>query len=167
MDNPRHRPHVRHDSAFLESIERRDMDRRNNLSEFVMFWHHDPADMCRYETLDLSNTGARLRTNAPLPEGMTGVATNRLNARSWWFGHEAFVTPMETPLTTKQVSASSKFHSHHPAELVGLLFRVVTRANQWSALTHREATQQSLTLKHCKLVGVNPTVNRQVIARWL
>lgn len=74
MDNPRHRPHVRHDSAFLESIERRDMDRRNNLSEFVMFWHHDPADMCRYVTLDLSNTGARLRTNAPLPEGMTGVA---------------------------------------------------------------------------------------------
>ena len=74
MDNPRHRPHVRYDSAFLESIERRDMDRRNNLSEFVMFWHHDPADMCRYVTLDLSSTGARLRTNAPLPEGMTGVA---------------------------------------------------------------------------------------------
>jgi hypothetical protein len=74
MDNPRHRPHVRLDSAFLESIDRRDMDRRNNLSEFVMFWHHDPADMCRYVTLDLSNTGARLRTSAPLPEGMTGVA---------------------------------------------------------------------------------------------
>ena len=53
------------------------------------------------------------------------------------------MTPKETQPTTKQVSASSKFHSHHPAELVGLLFSVVTRANQWSTLTHREATQQN------------------------
>jgi hypothetical protein len=79
MDSPHQRPHVRHDSAFLESIERRDMGRHNNFGEFVMFWHHDPAELCRYITLDLSNTGARLRTNTPLPEGMTGVA---MTARS-------------------------------------------------------------------------------------
>ncbi len=79
MDNPHQRSHVRRDSAFLDSIERRDMGRRSNLGEFVMFWHHDPADLCRYVTLDLSTTGARLRTEAPLPEGMTGVA---MSARS-------------------------------------------------------------------------------------
>jgi hypothetical protein len=79
MDSPHQRPHVRHDSAFLESIERRDMGRHNNFGEFVMFWHHDPAELCRYVTLDLSNTGARLRTSTPLPEGMTGVA---MTARS-------------------------------------------------------------------------------------
>ncbi|MBM4099763.1 MAG: hypothetical protein FJ260_07405 [Planctomycetes bacterium] len=73
MDS-RRRQQVRRTSAFLESIERRDNGRSNGTGEIVLFWHHDPATVCRYETLDVSDSGARIRTDASLPEGMTGVA---------------------------------------------------------------------------------------------
>lgn len=73
MDSPKHRSSIRRASAFLESIERRDSGRCEGTCELVMFWHHEPSVLCRYETLDVSGTGARVRTDAPLPEGMTGV----------------------------------------------------------------------------------------------
>lgn len=61
-------------SAFLESIERRDNGRSEGSGELSVFWHHDPTVTCRYETLDVSGSGARVRTECALPEGMTGVA---------------------------------------------------------------------------------------------
>lgn len=73
MDS-RRRQQLRRASSFLESIERRDNGRSANTGEIVLFWHHDPATVCRYDTLDVSGTGARIRTDASLPEGMTGVA---------------------------------------------------------------------------------------------
>ena len=73
MDSPKDRQHVRRASAFLESIERRDTGRHHSVGEVVMFWHHDPGHLCRYEALDVSGNGARLRTESLLPEGMTGV----------------------------------------------------------------------------------------------
>ena len=73
MDSPKHRPSVRRASAFLESLERRDRGRTDEPRELRMFWHHDPSRVCRYVTIDVSTTGARLRTELPLPEGMTGV----------------------------------------------------------------------------------------------
>ena len=74
MDSPHRRPHVKRASAFLEAVERRDTNRHGGIREFILFWHHDPAQCCVYEALDTSGTGARIRTDAPLPEGMTGVA---------------------------------------------------------------------------------------------
>ncbi len=74
MDSRSRRSQLRRASAFLESIERRDAGRHGNAGEIVLFWHHDPGTTCRYETIDVSGTGARVRTEAPLPEGMTGVA---------------------------------------------------------------------------------------------
>ena len=74
MDSRSRRSQLRRASAFLESIERRDSGRHGNTGEIVLFWHHDPGTTCRYETIDVSGTGARIRTEAPLPEGMTGVA---------------------------------------------------------------------------------------------
>ncbi len=74
MDSRSRRSQLRRASAFLESIERRDSGRHGNTGEIVLFWHHDPGTNCRYETIDVSGTGARIRTDAPLPEGMTGVA---------------------------------------------------------------------------------------------
>ena len=73
MDSPKHHQHVRRASAFLDSIERRDTGRHHSVGEVVMFWHHDPGHLCRYEALDVSGNGARLRTESLLPEGMTGV----------------------------------------------------------------------------------------------
>jgi hypothetical protein len=73
MDSPKRRTNVHRASAFLESIERRDSGRSEGTCELVMFWHHEPSVVCRYETLDVSGTGARVRTEAPLPDGMTGV----------------------------------------------------------------------------------------------
>ena len=61
-------------SAFLESVERRDNGRCGSIGEVVLFWHHDPGTTCRFETIDASGTGARIRTDTALPEGMTGVA---------------------------------------------------------------------------------------------
>ena len=61
-------------SAFLESIERRDNGRSDGIGEIAVFWHHDPSTTCRYGTIDVSGTGARVRTESALPEGMTGVA---------------------------------------------------------------------------------------------
>ena len=73
MDN-RHSAKRRRASAFLEAIERRDNGRSGGSGELSVFWHHDPSCTCRYETLDVSGSGARVRTEGSLPEGMTGVA---------------------------------------------------------------------------------------------
>ena len=74
MDNHQRRSSVRRASAFLDAIERRDTNRRAGMGEILLFWHHDPSRVAAYEAIDTSGTGARLRTEAPLPEGMTGVA---------------------------------------------------------------------------------------------
>ena len=74
MDSHQRRSSVRRASAFLDAIERRDTNRRSGTGEILLFWHHDPSRIAAYEAIDTSGTGARLRTEAPLPEGMTGVA---------------------------------------------------------------------------------------------
>jgi hypothetical protein len=74
MDNHQRRSSVRRASAFLDAIERRDTNRGAGTGEILLFWHHDPSRIAAYEAIDTSGTGARLRTDAPLPEGMTGVA---------------------------------------------------------------------------------------------
>ena len=76
MDNTPRRSSVRRASAFLEDIERRDTNRPGGFGEFMPSWHHDPSTVGAFEALDTSGSGARLRTDAPLPEGMTGVAVS-------------------------------------------------------------------------------------------
>jgi len=74
MDSHAPRTHARPDNAFLDTIERRTLGRAPHAGHLVLLWHHDPSRMCAYETLDTSESGARVRTSCPLLEGMTGVA---------------------------------------------------------------------------------------------
>jgi len=74
MDSPEKRNQVHPDRAFLETIERRVPSRAAHGGHLVLLWHHDPSRMCAYETIDTSESGARVRASCPLLEGMTGVA---------------------------------------------------------------------------------------------
>jgi hypothetical protein len=74
MDSPERRAHVKPDQAFLDTIERRLPARSVHGGHLVLLWHHDPSRMCAYETVDTSESGARVRASCPLLEGMTGVA---------------------------------------------------------------------------------------------
>ncbi len=74
MDSPHRLTHVRPDQVFLDTIERRTSTRGHHSGHLVLLWHHDPSRMCAYETLDTSESGARVRASCPMLEGMTGVA---------------------------------------------------------------------------------------------
>lgn len=74
MESFDHRRHLRPDPASLDTIERRMPVRTPHSGHLVLLWHHDPSRMCAYETLDTSESGARVRASCPLLEGMTGVA---------------------------------------------------------------------------------------------
>ena len=73
MDSAFNRPSVRRVGSFAESVDRRDNGRQAGIGEIVMFWHHDPSQVCRYCTLDMSESGARVRSEAEILEGLTGV----------------------------------------------------------------------------------------------
>lgn len=61
------------ESTDSVSNERRESDRNEVQVEVVVSWHFQPDQSMRYETLDLSDTGMRIRSSTPLLEGMTGV----------------------------------------------------------------------------------------------
>jgi hypothetical protein len=78
MDSFASRSRARAESAALDTLERRLPLRHPYSGQIVLLWHHDPSRACTYETVDTSESGARVRTSCPLLEGMTGVAL-RLN----------------------------------------------------------------------------------------
>ena len=41
--------------------------------EVVLAWHFNPEQPVRYRSVDLSDTGIRIRSSTPLLEGMTGT----------------------------------------------------------------------------------------------
>lgn len=55
-------------------IDRRGGSRRAYEGTIQLLWHHRPHDPIRLETVDVSESGARVRTSCGLPEGMTGTA---------------------------------------------------------------------------------------------
>jgi hypothetical protein len=54
-------------------LNRRESTRNAVSVEVVMAWHFNPDQPVRYRSVDLSETGMRLRSSTPLLEGMTGT----------------------------------------------------------------------------------------------
>ncbi|MHC4247289.1 MAG: hypothetical protein ACYSUU_10860, partial [Planctomycetota bacterium] len=52
--------------------DRREADRESISVEVVLAWHFNPDQPVRYRSVDLSDTGIRVRSSTPLLEGMTG-----------------------------------------------------------------------------------------------
>ncbi len=52
--------------------DRRDNGRIALVTTVLVRWHHDPTRQPRYETLDVSEAGLRIRSSCSLLEGMTG-----------------------------------------------------------------------------------------------
>ena len=61
-------------SAAIGGAERRRGDRLEFQGWLVLVWHHRPGEPMRYQTVDVSETGARIRTTCCHPDGMTGTA---------------------------------------------------------------------------------------------
>ena len=55
------------------NLNRRDATRNAVSVEVVLAWHFNPDQPVRYRSVDLSETGMRLRSSTPLLEGMTGT----------------------------------------------------------------------------------------------
>ncbi len=53
--------------------DRRETDRDSISVEVVLAWHFNPDQPVRYRSVDLSETGIRVRSSTPLLEGMTGT----------------------------------------------------------------------------------------------
>ena len=53
--------------------DRRETDRESISVEVVLEWHFNPEQPVRYRSVDLSDTGIRIRSSTPLLEGMTGT----------------------------------------------------------------------------------------------
>ena len=53
--------------------DRREADRESISVEVVLAWHFNPDQPVRYRSVDLSDTGIRVRSSTPLLEGMTGT----------------------------------------------------------------------------------------------
>lgn len=68
----------RNETADLASVDRRDATRATVDTEVVMSWHFRPSETVRYRTVDLSETGMRIRSTTPLIEGMTGTLVSTL-----------------------------------------------------------------------------------------
>ncbi len=73
---------VFHDSAFQDptgeaarasSAERRGGDRNEFPAEVVVLWHHQPWTTIRYQLVDMSDGGLRLRSNLPFVEGSSAT----------------------------------------------------------------------------------------------
>lgn len=58
--------------------ERRQSQRDEFPAELVVKWHHEPEFPVRYEVIDSSEGGFRIRSSMPMLEGMTGIALNLL-----------------------------------------------------------------------------------------
>ena len=54
-------------------LNRREATRNAVSVEVVLAWHFNPDQPVRYRSVDLSETGMRLRSSTPLLEGMTGT----------------------------------------------------------------------------------------------
>jgi hypothetical protein len=61
--------------------ERRVSDRLPFPAEMVMVWNHDLQTPMRYRMQDAGHGGYRIRTSAPLVEGMTGMVIRLLPGR--------------------------------------------------------------------------------------
>ncbi len=73
---------VFHDSAFQDpesraidaaNAERRGAARDEFPAEVVVLWHHQPWASIRYQMVDLSEGGLRLRSNLPFVEGSSAT----------------------------------------------------------------------------------------------
>jgi hypothetical protein len=54
-------------------LNRREATRNAVSVEVVLAWHFNPDQPVRYRSVDLSESGMRLRSSTPLLEGMTGT----------------------------------------------------------------------------------------------
>ena len=64
--------------AATGSIDRRDSDRAPFPAEMTLRWLHDPETLIRFQILDVSDGGYRLRTRLPIRAGTTGIAVRLL-----------------------------------------------------------------------------------------
>lgn len=71
-----------HDAAFQDpeqratdaaNAERRAGDRNKFPAEVVVLWHHQPWTTIRYQLVDMSDGGLRLRANLPFVEGSSAT----------------------------------------------------------------------------------------------
>ena len=60
------------------SAERRQSERVAFPAELVVKWHHELETPIRYEVIDSSEGGFRIRSSMPMLEGMTGFALKLL-----------------------------------------------------------------------------------------
>lgn len=60
------------------SAERRHSQRVAFPAELVVRWHHEQELSIRYEVIDSSEGGFRIRSSMPMLEGMTGIALKLL-----------------------------------------------------------------------------------------
>lgn len=60
------------------STERRHSPRVAFPAELVVRWHHEQELSIRYEVIDSSEGGFRIRSSMPMLEGMTGIALKLL-----------------------------------------------------------------------------------------
>lgn len=58
--------------------ERRRSQREVFPAELVVKWHHEQEILIRYEVIDSSEGGFRIRSSMPMLEGMTGIALKLL-----------------------------------------------------------------------------------------
>lgn len=54
-------------------FDRRESGRESISVEVVLAWHFNPDQPVRYRSVDLSDSGIRIRSSTPLLEGMTGT----------------------------------------------------------------------------------------------
>jgi len=70
-----------HDAALdraTSSAERRGDERTSGPDEIVIGWLHDPETTVRYQLVDMSSGGFRIRSTLPLITGTTGIAIRLL-----------------------------------------------------------------------------------------
>ncbi|MHC4948691.1 MAG: hypothetical protein ACYTG1_10570 [Planctomycetota bacterium] len=60
------------------AVERRESLRVPFPGEVVIRWHHDLETPVRYQVANAGDGGFRIRSSAPLVEGLTGTATKLL-----------------------------------------------------------------------------------------
>jgi hypothetical protein len=58
--------------------ERRASPREPAEAEATIQWHHDPESLIRYDVVDISEDGLRIRASMMLPRGMSGFVLKLL-----------------------------------------------------------------------------------------
>ncbi len=69
-------PHER--AADTANAERRAGDRNEFPAEVVLLWHHQPWTTIRYQLVDMSDGGLRIRANLPFVEGSSATIVRLL-----------------------------------------------------------------------------------------